>query len=344
MKNRGWIAIIVVLLIALTLACGGSDDTPTPEPSETPEQGNDIISEVKVTDTPMPTEEPVESTKPTATPMTSATGPTLEIINDSDYTLTYLYISPTDSDTWGSNWLNGSLASGATQLIENIEPGNYDLQVGDDEGSLETLYNADLVGERTWTVWGQASVPENAVLRFDDDFSDNRNNWGGTQSDEVNYMTPSGGEYCMHIMVDNMTAWEWYEPFRPDEFFAEVKCRVDANTDASCGLGFGPDGDNLFWYEIDAESQSYSVFLLKDDEWQDPLVEWTNDLHVNPSGQNYLGLGRRQGTLFVYVNGALIDAIDTDLFPTGRIGIGGATYSDPDVTVCLDDLRVWRIE
>jgi hypothetical protein len=339
MKNRGWIAIIVVLLIALSLACGGGgDDTPTPE-----EDNGDIVSEVKATDTPMPTEEPPEP-EATSTPLTSSTGLSLEIINDSDDTITTLYISPTESDTWGSNWLNGSVAPEESQLIEEIEPGTYDLQVGNEEGSLETLYNAELDSDRTWTVWGQASVPENAVLRFDDDFSDNRNNWGGTENDNVNYMTPSGGEYCMHIKVENMTAWEWYEPFRPDEFFAEVKCRVDVNTDASCGLGFGPDADNLFWYEIDSESQSYAVFLLQDDAWQDPLIEWTNDLHISPDGQNYLGLGRLQGTLFIYVNGSLIDAIDTDLFPTGRIGIGGATYDDPDVTVCLDDLRVWRIE
>jgi hypothetical protein len=32
------------------------------------------------------------------------------------------------------------------------------------------------------------------------------------------------------------------------------------------------------------------------------------------------------------------------LFPTGRVGIGGATYEVAPVNICLDDLMVWRIE
>jgi hypothetical protein len=347
MRNRSWVIAIIILLFVSTLACAGND-TATPERGSSNDSGepDEIISKVDPTAT-----APSEATEePTAEPTDEATKPPtsgqadLEVINDSDDTITIVYISSIDSDVWGESWLDGEIAPGESRLFENIEAGSYDLQVRDEEDSIETLYGATLDDSHTWTVIGTASVPDNAVLRFEDDFSDNRNSWGDSATDDVTYNPPTDGEYCMEIRTDQMTAWEWYEPFRPDDFLAEVKCTVDVGTDAVCGLGFGPDGDNLFWYEIDAESQSYAVFLLQNDEWQPAMVEWTGDLHIDPTGQNYLGLGRIEGTLYVYVNGTLIDSVDTDLFPTGRIGIGGASYDDPDITVCLDNLRVWRME
>ncbi len=304
------------------------------------QSGGEIVSKVEPTSTPTVAATAEATVAATATP----TGITLELINNTETTITYVYISATENTVWGESWLNGSIPAGGSRIIEGIEPGYYDLQVGNAEGSLETLYAVPLGEVDRWTIWGTVSLPDNAVLRFEEYFEDNRNNWGGDSTENVDYLTPSGGEYCMRIKTDQMTAWEWYEPFRPDEFFAEVKCTVDPNTDASCGIGFGPDGDNLFWYEIDPETQSYAVFLLQDDQWQTPLASWDLSYHVNPSGRNYLGLGRTEGTLYVYVNGVLIDSFSTALFPTGRIGIGGATYSDPNVTVCLDELRVWRIE
>jgi len=40
----------------------------------------------------------------------------------------------------------------------------------------------------------------------------------------------------------------------------------------------------------------------------------------------------------------MLAQVESNIFPTGRIGIGGATYDDGNVTVCLDDLHVWRLE
>jgi hypothetical protein len=46
----------------------------------------------------------------------------------------------------------------------------------------------------------------------------------------------------------------------------------------------------------------------------------------------------------LFVNGVLVGQVDSDLFPTGRVGLGGSTYGEGDVMVCLDNLRVWRLE
>jgi hypothetical protein len=109
-------------------------------------------------------------------------------------------------------------------------------------------------------------------------------------------------------------------------------------------LGFGPDGDNLYWFEVSPYDQTYALFLLEEGAWQDNLVDWTESKVIDPSGMNFLSMERVGGTLSMYVNGILVDAVDGSRFPTGRIGIGGSTYEDGNVTVCLDNLRVWRME
>ncbi|OQA18614.1 MAG: hypothetical protein BWY63_01985 [Chloroflexi bacterium ADurb.Bin360] len=349
MKHNRWIWLIIATLLMGVLACTGgksatpepatpvietvTQEAPTPRPTKTP-------APPTATPKPKETEAPQETEAPTA-----AAGASLEVINQSGMELTELYISSVEDSSWGANWLSESLAAEDSIIFQDLDEGTYDLKITYNDGSTaEIVYNVLLSDESTWTVFGMAGLPDNAVLRFEEDFTDNRNNWGNSFSDDVDYPAPADGQYCINIKVSDMTAWEWYEPFRTDEFLAEVQCSLDAGTDASCGLGFGPDGDNLFWYELDSETQSYAVHLLQDDAWQDSLIDWTEDLHINPGGANFLALSRIEGTLYVYVNGMIINWVDTDLFPTGRVGIGGATYDDAPVGVCLDDLMVWRIE
>ena len=271
----------------------------------------------------------------------------LDIYNSSPYTIALLYISSTDSDTWGDDWLGGTtIAPGDSYSVSSLDVGSYDLRAETSEGEVvESLYNILIDGPFMWDVVGKVGLPSNAVLRFEEEFSNNRNNWGeSTEGTDVYYRPPTDGQYCITIKSSDLTAWEWYEPFRPDEFIAEVACSIDEDTDASCGLGFGPDGDNLYWFEVSPSDQSYALFLLLDDEWQDSLIGWTQSNHIQTYGWNYLGLERINGVVSVYVNGILLEQVDSGYFPTGRVGLGGATYDDPNVDVCLDDLRVWRIE
>ncbi len=275
-------------------------------------------------------------------------GASLEVINNSEDIIAALYVSPSDSDDWGEDWLGGvALKSGGSYVVEGLQDDiMYDVKAEDVDGdTIESIYNVSLYGWYTWYVVGRMDLPANAVLRFEDDFSDNRNNWAtDPETDEVYHIPPKDGEYCILIKSTDLTAWEWYTPFRPDQFVAEVACTRDADTDATCGIGFGPDGDNLYWFEVAPESQSFALFLLQDDEWQDPLIEWTESKNIVPNGWNYMSIERTEGYFSVFVNGVLLGQVESAIFPTGRIGIGGATYDDGNVTVCLDDLRVWRIE
>ncbi len=270
----------------------------------------------------------------------------LEITNESDEVIAAVYISPSDSDSWGENWLEGVvIGPGDTYTINGIPSGVYDIRPANEEDEgLGTLYSVELTDESTWAVQGMAGLPDNAQVRFSDDFSDNRNKWGAAgELDYAHYIPPTDGEFCILVKDEQRLVWEWYEPFRTDEFFAEVKCTLD-NVNGDCGLGFGPDGDNLYWFNVHPMNQMFSLQLLQDNAWQDDLIERTSSHYISPDGVNYLALGRVDNVVSVYVNGTLIGRVENDLFPTGRVGIGGATYDEANVMVCLDDLMVWQLQ
>jgi serine protease Do len=269
----------------------------------------------------------------------------LELTNSSENPIFALFISPTASDNWGDDWLGNEIIQvGDSFVVTDIPIDTYDIQVRDaDNTSMGTLYSIYLKGENTWTVYGVATLPDNADLRFEDDFSDNRNNWGRSgDTPQATYYPPTDGEFCLQIKNDHWIAWEWYEPFRADEFFAQTYCTTD-NPYGGCSLGFGPDGDNVYWFSVVPESQEYTLALLVDDVWQEDLIDWTEAKSIDPTGGNYLALGRVGGVVTVYINGTLVGQVANDMFPTGRIGVGGETFDEPNVTVCLDELKVWQL-
>jgi hypothetical protein len=270
----------------------------------------------------------------------------LEVTNASDTVIGMLYLSPVDSDSWGQDILGAEVISiDRSYMVYDIQPGSYDVRAEDLDGALiEAIYNVYLDGDHYWNVVGMATLPTNAMLRFEEDFSSNRNNWGLSSPSGALFRPPANGEFCIDIIENNMTAWEWYEPFRPDQFVAEVSCVVDGYTDASCGLGFGPDAQNLYWFEISPNDQTFALFLLLNGSWEPALIPWTTSKNITPQGWNFLSLERVNGVVSVFINGVLQGEIDSNYFPTGRIGLGGSTYDEAYVTICMDNLRVWRLE
>jgi hypothetical protein len=272
----------------------------------------------------------------------------LKVVNASETDIVYLYIAPTGSDSWGQDWLGEDqvIAAGESYVIENVPVDVYDIKATDvEDQNVETLYTVQLSGEDTWTVSGRMNLPEDAALQFEDTFEDNRNDWArDAESEGVTYLPPANGEYCIEIEQAQLAAWEWYEPFQTSDFIAEVVCTLSGAGDATCGLGFGADGDNLYWFEVSPADQSYALDLLLDDEWQEKPIDWTVSKNINPYGMNFMSLERIDGVLSVYVNGIWLADVDGQHFPTGQLGIGGSTYGEGNATVCLDNLRIWHME
>jgi hypothetical protein len=99
----------------------------------------------------------------------------------------------------------------------------------------------------------------------------------------------------------------------------------------------------VYWFSVIPETQEFYVGLLVDDVWQENLIDWTETKSIDPTGGNFLALGRVGGVVTVYINGTLVGQVANDMFPTGRVGIGGETLDEPNVNVCLDELKVWQV-
>lgn len=135
MRHIKWFSLAMGVLMIAVLACGGGRATPTTAPSQP-------------TAVPQPTE-----AHPTATPEAEETG-SLEIINNSSIDVWYVYISPSDSDEWGEDWLGSdTILAGESYTITGIEPGTYDLKAEDSEhNTLVTEMGVEIEGEMTWTL------------------------------------------------------------------------------------------------------------------------------------------------------------------------------------------------
>ncbi|MBC7228271.1 MAG: hypothetical protein H5T61_13750 [Thermoflexales bacterium] len=134
--KKASILIAAGALILAALACGG----PTPAP---------------------PTAVPPTAVPPTAAPPTKAP-PTLPpsgtaeltLKNDSGIAVCAVYISPTESDSWGDNWLAAGevIPSGSSRAF-GLAEGSYDLVARDCDGQVVAYHmGVDLAGRMTWTL------------------------------------------------------------------------------------------------------------------------------------------------------------------------------------------------
>jgi len=78
----------------------------------------------------------------------------LKITNSSSKTITEVNVSPTTSDTWGSDQLSGTISSGSTWTLTDIPPGNYDLRVIYSDSTSTTEMGVTITGNQIypWTI------------------------------------------------------------------------------------------------------------------------------------------------------------------------------------------------
>lgn len=161
--NRRVALLVLAALIAASLACGSSNTTP---PTAVPVQQEQPAQVEQPTQAP-PTQAP-QTDNNDAAPQPPETdvrknsdvgsGSTLDVVNNTDLTVCYLYISPTDSDQWGSDWLGEYvLDPGYTYTVE-VSTGTYDILVTDcNDNTIEEHYGETLGDQpRTWTLIGSS--------------------------------------------------------------------------------------------------------------------------------------------------------------------------------------------
>lgn len=140
-------SIAGVLALAI-LACGQVSPTPAPtvKPTAVPQP------------TAKPTEKPTEEVSPTAVPTkTSETGganATLTVINDTNTEIWYVYISPSDSDDWGDDWLGDDVIAPGESYTFELAEGTYDLRADDkDHNEMASRYGEYISGDMEWRLY-----------------------------------------------------------------------------------------------------------------------------------------------------------------------------------------------
>ncbi len=220
--NRKFAPILIVSLLALvSLACGslglpGSAlatidaresllEPGSPEPRD---QRATVSPTTAPTVTPFPKASPVASTA-TPSPEPSPAATTLEIANYSNADILYLYISPSFSDEWGDNLLEGdAIAGGESFVLTGIPFGTYDVMAETiDHVQIAAWFYQTFDGPMTWEIWGDGSgwIPRMDQWAFDASASSERSSheWSAQQTT---------GDLNTYECGDHWTAWASSEP------------------------------------------------------------------------------------------------------------------------------------
>ena len=154
MKNKLWWVVIGLLLFSLactTLTDSGDDLTPTQDemPEVELETEEPIVEETK---------EPPATEEATLEVSNESGGFTIQVANESDYEICYVFISPSESEDWGADWMDSEetiLSGGARDF--DLPAGTYDVKVSNCE--LETLATDwELAVDSTVQVGGSGRV------------------------------------------------------------------------------------------------------------------------------------------------------------------------------------------
>lgn len=123
-KNLKPLFFMISMLALIAIACGGSASDPN-APTSTP--------------------------RPTATPKISVS---LKVINETQNSLCYLLVAPSDQE-FDKEYLDGTeIAPGESQTVGGFDTGEYNVKVHDcDKNMVNALYYVDMDQEEmTWTI------------------------------------------------------------------------------------------------------------------------------------------------------------------------------------------------
>ncbi|MFO8184872.1 MAG: hypothetical protein R6U39_11985 [Candidatus Aegiribacteria sp.] len=86
--------------------------------------------------------------------LASVAAGTVRIVNDTGgYDIWYIFISPTNNDNWGDDWLDSDeILSSGSSVSFNVPDGVYDIRLIDEDEDEYVRWNVDVDGPYTWNV------------------------------------------------------------------------------------------------------------------------------------------------------------------------------------------------
>ena len=77
----------------------------------------------------------------------------VEITNNSDWSLTHLFISSVDQEEWGEDQLGDKIIeTGDSFTLTGVPCGTYDVKLRDEDGDECEVADVDICGDGGWTI------------------------------------------------------------------------------------------------------------------------------------------------------------------------------------------------
>jgi hypothetical protein len=186
----------------------------------------------------------------------------------------------------------------------------------------------------------QASPTPELVLVYQDDFSDPASGWDDA-FDKYTMKQYGNQKYHIVIQTSNLMAWGLANRDISD-FVMEVDTAQEEGPDNNgYGLLFRmQDRQNFYRYDISGDG-FYLLSKFVNGEWV-TLVNWTASPHITRGQRaNRLKVSAFGPTISIYANDQLLATANDKTFSHGNFGFFAGTFSDPNLWVSFDDIRVW---
>jgi pSer/pThr/pTyr-binding forkhead associated (FHA) protein len=186
----------------------------------------------------------------------------------------------------------------------------------------------------------QVSPTPELVLVYQDDFSNPSSGWDDAFD---KYTMKQYGNQKYHIVIQTANLMAWGLANRDiSDFVMEVDAAQEEGPDNNgYGLIFRmQDRRNFYRYDISGDG-FYLLSKFVNGEWV-TLVDWTASPHINKGkGANRLKVSAFGPAISTYANDQLLATVNDKTFSHGNFGFFAGTFSDPNLWISFDDIRVW---
>lgn len=191
-------------------------------------------------------------------------------------------------------------------------------------------------------------LPDLGKILFQDDFSDNGNDWFEGEQDDEYGLTKSefvDGRYRISQEAkQGVFAWNGQDGRNFKDFMLSVEAtpvEYTANFAYGVTVRENSKGD-LYVFEIDTDGY-YSVSVKVNNEWT-TLVDWTKLKAIKSEGTNRLSVQAFGSTFMFLVNDQFATTIEDNTLTNGEIGLAIDLYNEGDkASVDFDNLQVLNL-
>ncbi len=185
----------------------------------------------------------------------------------------------------------------------------------------------------------------NGLILFDDDFTNNENNWTPTDVKNASLTIKDGNLLLKSLYYEN-SAIAFCDKCESIEepFYLQADFIPTTATNESFGIVFSARGNTRFYYLflINAESKEYRLFHQGSNGWSRLLTGGSSEIKSFPL-VNKIGIYANDDIVEFYINDKMVDSYSQtgEKFYFGRFGL---YVNDAGFELGIDNLSIIKVE